>query len=147
LKIRFIDFIRSAFVKRDEKFRQKLSIFLICLFISVIIWFTIKMSDEYDTVIEIPVTFTHLPKNKVLTFVSDSVLQVEIIEKGSNLFRMLYVEEIDPVSISLRFLPVYPKGGVYYGMITPALLLNEIERTEYARKNYFNQSGYDLSFI
>jgi len=88
------------------------------------------MSDEYDTVIEIPVTFTHLPKNKVLTFVSDSVLQVEIIEKGSNLFRMLYVEEIDPVSISLRFLPVYPKGGVYYGMITPALLLNEIEREQ-----------------
>ena len=120
--------IRSAFVKRDEKFRQKLSIFSVCLVISIIIWFTIKLSDEYDTVVEIPVTFTHLPKSKVLTFVSDSVLQVEIIEKGSNLVRMLYVEEIEPVTISLRFLPVYPKNGIYYGMITPSLLINEIER-------------------
>jgi hypothetical protein len=130
LKISFIEFIRSAFGKRDEKFRQKLSIFLVCLLISIIIWFTIKLSDDYDTVVEIPVTFIHLPKNKVMTFVSDSVLQVEIIEKGSNLFRMLYVEKIQPVTISLRFMPVYPRGGVYHGMITPAQLINEIEREQ-----------------
>ncbi len=130
MKISFIEFIRSAFGKRDEKFRQKFSIFLVCLVISIIIWFTIKLSDDYDTIVDIPVTFTHLPKNKVLTFVSDSVLQVEIIEKGSNLFRMLYVEKIPPVTISLRFMPVYPRGGVYYGMITPSQLINEIEREQ-----------------
>lgn len=103
---------------------------MICLVISVIIWFTIKLSDDYDTVVEMPVTFTHFPKNKVLTFVSDSVLQVEILEKGSNLFRMLYVEGVTPVTISLRFLPIYPKGGVYQGIITPSLLINEIEREQ-----------------
>jgi hypothetical protein len=130
LKISFIDLLRSAFVKRDAKFRQKLSIFFVCLIISIIIWFTIKLSDEYDTVVEIPVTFTHLPKNKVLTSVSDSALQVEIVEKGSDLFRMLYVEQIQPVNISLRFLPIYPKNGVYHGMITPSLLINEIEREQ-----------------
>jgi hypothetical protein len=130
LKINFIDFIRSAFVKKDEKFRQKLSIFLVCLIISVIIWFTIKLSGEYDTVIQMPVTFTHMPKNKVMTFVSDTVLQVEIYEKGSNLLRMLYLEEISPVTVSLRFLPLYPKGGIYHGLITPSLLINEIEREQ-----------------
>jgi hypothetical protein len=130
LKISFIDLIRSAFGKRDEKFRQRLTIFFVCLLISVIIWFTLKLSDDYDTVIQMPVTFTHIPKNKVLTFVSDTTLQVEIIEKGSNLFRILYVEKPGPVSISLRFLPVYPKGGIYQGIITPSLFLNEIEREQ-----------------
>jgi hypothetical protein len=130
LKISFIDLVRSAFVKKDEKFRQRLSIFFVCLVISVIIWFTIKLSDEYDTVIQMPVTFTHLPKNKVLTYASDTTLQVEILEKGSNLFRMLYIEEIEPVTISLRFLPVYLKGGVYQVIITPSLLINEIEREQ-----------------
>jgi YbbR domain-containing protein len=77
-----------------------------------------------------PVTFTHLPKNKVLTFVSDTLLQVEILEKGSNLIRMIYVEEIEPVTISLRFLPIYLKGGVYQGIVTPSLLINEIEREQ-----------------
>jgi len=130
LKISFIDLIRSILGKRDEKFRQRLFIFLVCLVISVIIWFTIKLSDEYDTVIQIPVTFTHIPKNKVLTFASDTALQVEILEKGSNLLRMLYLEEIKPATISLRFLPVYPKGDVYQGIITPSLLINEIEREQ-----------------
>jgi hypothetical protein len=130
LKISFIDLIRSAFGKRDEKFRHKLSIFMVCLLISVIIWFTIKLSDEYDTVIQVPLTFTHLPKNKVLTSVSDTVLQVEIMEKGSNLFRMLYVEKAEPIRISLRFLPIYPKSGAYQGIIIPSMLVNEIERDQ-----------------
>jgi hypothetical protein len=130
LKISFIDLIRSAFGKKDEKFRQRLSIFFICLIISVIIWFTIKLSDEYDTVIQMPVTFTHIPKNKVLTFASDTILQVEIVDKGSNLFRMLYMEEIEPVPISLRFLPLYAEGGIYQGIISPSLLINEIEREQ-----------------
>jgi hypothetical protein len=128
LKISLIDLIRSAFGKKDENFRKRLSIFIVCVGISCIIWFTMKLSEEYDTVIQYPIQFTHLPKNKVLTFTSDSVLEVEIIEKGSNLFRMLYVNEPDPIEISLRFLPIYPKAGVYYGIITPSLLINEIER-------------------
>jgi hypothetical protein len=130
LKISFIDLIRSIFGKKDEKFRQRLSIFLVCLVISVIIWFTIKLSDEYDTVIQIPVTFSHIPKNKVLTYASDSVLQIEIFEKGSDILRMNYLEKIAPTSISLRFLPLYPKGEEYQGIITTSILINDIEREQ-----------------
>jgi len=128
LKISFIDLIRSIFGKKDEKFRQRLSIFLVCLVISVIIWFTIKLSDEYDTVIQIPLTYSHIPKNKVLTYSSDTVLQVEILEKGSDILRMMYLQEISPIVVSLRFLPLYPKGEEYLGFINPSMLINEIER-------------------
>lgn len=130
MKISFIDLIRSATRQRDEKFRKKLYIFLVCLVISVIIWFTIKFSDEYDVVIQMPVTYSHLPKNKVLTSTSDTVLQVEIVEKGSNLFRLLYIDRVRPVTVSLRFLPLYLKGNSYHGVITPSLLINEIEREQ-----------------
>lgn len=130
MKISFIDLYRSAFKKKDKKFRQRLSIFLVCLLISVIIWFTIKLSDNYDTVIEMPVTYINLPQNKILTFVSDTVLQVEILDQGSKLFRRIYVKESSPVLISLRFLPLYPNGNVYQGIITPSLLINEIEREQ-----------------
>ena len=128
MKISFIDLIRSIFGKKDEKFRQRLSIFLVCLVISVIIWFTIKLSDEYDTVIQIPLTYSHIPKNKVLTYSSDTVLQVEILEKGSDILRMMYLQEISPIVVSLRFLPLYPKGEEYLGFINPSMLINEIER-------------------
>lgn len=131
MKFSFIDLIRSAFSRKDEKFRKKLSVFLVCLVISIIIWFTLKLSDEYDRVIQVPVSFSYLPRNKVLTSVSDSVLQVEILDKGSNIFRMLYVEEMSPVVISLKYLPIYHiGGGVYQGIINTALLVNEIEREQ-----------------
>ena len=122
--------IRSIFGKKDEKFRQRLSIFLVCLVISIIIWFSIKLSDEYDTVIQIPVTFTHIPKNKSLIYASDSVLQVEIVDKGSNILKMLYLQKIMPTTISLRFLPLYQKGEEYQGIITPSALVNDIEREQ-----------------
>jgi hypothetical protein len=131
LKISFIDLIRSAFSRKDEEFRKKLSVFFICLLISVIIWFTLKLSEDYDKVIDVPITFTNIPKNKVLTSVSDSLLQVEILDKGSNIFRRIYVEEMTPVSVSLKYLPVYPRGGgIYQGIINTALLINEIERDQ-----------------
>lgn len=130
MKISFIDFIRSIFGKKDEKFRQKLSIFLVCLVISIIIWFTIKLSDEYDTLIQIPVIYTQIPANKILTYTSDSILQVGIFDKGSNILKRLLPHEIIPIPISLRFLPLYLKGDDFQGIVTPSLLINEIEREE-----------------
>lgn len=130
MKLSFIEFVRSAIQHRDEKFRKRFSIFLVCLVISIIIWFTVKMSNEYDTVIQMPVTFVNIPKNKVLTFASDSTLQVEVIEKGSRLFQMLYLQKVEPVSISLKYTSFTPENGSFSGMITPYLLINEIEREQ-----------------
>jgi hypothetical protein len=130
LKISFIDLISSIFKKKDEKFRQRLSIFLVCLVISVIIWLTIKLSDEYDTVMQIPVTYTHLPRNRVLTYASDTMLQVEIFEKGSDILKINYLQKITPVAINLRFIPLFPKGEKYQGIITPSLMINDIEREQ-----------------
>jgi YbbR domain-containing protein len=77
---------------------------------------------------DIPITFTNIPRHKVLTYASDSVIQIEILDKGSNIFRMLYVDEVSPVAVSLKYLPVYPRNGSFQGIINTALLINEIER-------------------
>lgn len=131
MKSSILDLIRSAFVRKDEKFRKKLSVFLICLLISVIIWFTLKLSDEYDVIIEVPVTFTNIPRNKVLTQVSETMLQVEVLEKGSDIFRRLHVEPANAVSVSLKYLPVYPKGdGIYQGILNTSMIITDIERSQ-----------------
>jgi hypothetical protein len=127
MKSSFVDLLKSAFGPKDEKFRQKLSIFLVCLVISMIIWFSTKLANNFDTVIEMPVTFSNIPKNKVLTKVSDSVLYVEIVEKGSDLFRMQYVQGIPPATISLKNISLYSKNGVYEGIIIPSAFINDIE--------------------
>jgi hypothetical protein len=122
-----VDLLRSAFGPKDEKFRQKLSIFLVCVVISIIIWFSTKLANTFDTVVEMPVTFSNIPKNKVLTKVSDSLLLVEIVERGSDLFRMQYVQGIGPATISLKNISLYNKNGAYEGILIPSTYINDIE--------------------
>jgi hypothetical protein len=128
LKINFIEFIQSAFRQRDEKFRQRLSVFLVCLVISIVIWITIKMANVYTTVIPVTVHFTHLPQNKVLTSVTDSIIRLEIKEKGSYLFNLHYLQARKPVSISLRFTPLYQKNDIISATVSPSALINDFER-------------------
>jgi hypothetical protein len=101
---------------------------MVCLGISIIIWITIKLSDKYDTVIQIPVTYTNIPKDKVMTYASDTVLHIEIFEKGSDILRMNYLQKIAPVAVNLKYLPLFPKDGEYEGIITTSLMINDIER-------------------
>lgn len=128
MKSSFLELIRSAFGPKDEKFRQRISIFSICLVISVIIWFSIKLANSYDTVIELPVSFINPPKNKVLTGISDSVLRVEIVDKGSDLFRLEYLQKNRQATINLKNVFLYNKGGRYESIVTPSAHLNEIEQ-------------------
>jgi hypothetical protein len=43
---------------------------------------------------------------------------------------MIYLKDAGPITVSLRFLPLARKNGVYQGVITPYLLINEIEREQ-----------------
>jgi hypothetical protein len=127
LKSSFIELIRSVFGPKDERFRQRLSIFLVCLVISVIIWFSIKLANNYDSIIEMPVTFTNLPKNKVLVGISDSVLKVEIVEKGSDLFRIQYVQKPMKATISLRNISLHNNNGIYEGILILSSFISDLE--------------------
>jgi hypothetical protein len=127
MKSSFIELIRSAFGPKDERFRQRLYVFLICLIISVIIWFSIKLANNYNSVIDMRVGFTNLPKNKALVSISDSLLRVEVVEKGSDLFRMQYFQGPMQATISLRNISLYNKNGEYEGIITPSSFISDIE--------------------
>ena len=127
MKSSLAELIRSAFGPKDEKFRQRFTIFLVCLLISIIIWFSIKLANEFNAVIEMPLTFTNIPKNKSLVGMSDSLIQVEIVEKGSDLFRMTYLQKPGPATISLKGISLSYKNGVYEGIVIPSTFISDIE--------------------
>lgn len=128
MKISFIESFRSASGKKDEKFRRSFYVFLVSLVTSVIIWFTVKLSNEYNTVISMPVKFSQLPMNMTLTSVSDSLLKVEVVDKGSVLFKLMHLQKPKPANISLRFTGFYLDNGVFHGIVVPSLYINDIER-------------------
>ena len=93
----------------------------------MIIWFSIKLANNYDSIIEMPVAFTSLPKNKVLVGMSDSVLRVEIVEKGSDLFRIQYVQKPIAATISLRNISLRNNNGTYEGILIPSSFISDLE--------------------
>ncbi|GAB1403110.1 hypothetical protein MASR1M74_02880 [Lentimicrobium sp.] len=88
----------------DGKLREKLSVFLFCLFFSVIMWGLIKLSHEYDITYKYRIQPTGMPENMVLVSQPDSVLSVSIRGSGVELYRRLF-------SSRMRNLPLSLEGG------------------------------------
>lgn len=51
----------------DLKFNRKLGIYLVCLLFSCLLWLLLTLSENYETDIIFPVTYSGIPANKVVT--------------------------------------------------------------------------------
>lgn len=94
------EWIEKARNPRDKSFRNSLYIFLICLIISLLIWFLIKMSDEYIAEVNVPVSYQNAPENKLLSKAGDH-LSVRIRAKGVDAFSAKYLSSQSPLVINL----------------------------------------------
>ena len=60
-------------------------VFIISIVIATFMWLLIKLSKEYEFVIQIPIEYTNLPSDKVLLKSADSILRINIIDNGFDL--------------------------------------------------------------
>ncbi len=97
----------------DANFRHKLYVFLICLLISIVIWFLIMLSNEAVTSLEYPVTFKNFPADMVLVNKPDSVLTFRIASGGFELITLKYLTRKKPVEIDLSNLNIEKSGDQY----------------------------------
>lgn len=93
--------IDNAHLPRDKQTRNHIYIFLICLGISLFIWFLIKMSDEYVSEIRMPVAYQNAPENKLLLN-ADQHVYVRLRAKGGDIFSSKYFSKHSPLNINLN---------------------------------------------
>ncbi|NPD44336.1 MULTISPECIES: hypothetical protein [unclassified Lentimicrobium] len=60
-------------------------VFLICLGISAFLWLLIKLSQEYEINVNIPVKYHNYPEDQILINKPDSVIQIRITDNGFDL--------------------------------------------------------------
>ena len=82
----FIEFIRNARKRKVEKFRNQLSVFLVCLVISIFLWILVHLSKEYFYTTEYRLNYTHVPWNMKMVNCSDSMLILTIRLQGYEFF-------------------------------------------------------------
>lgn len=127
MKLSIVDLFRNALRRRDAKYRKQLFIFLLCLVISVFVWFMLKLSSDYQSVIPIKIHFTNIPGNKTLTGMTDTTVTVSIKEKGTELLRIKYISRQQVAEVNLRNIRLARSGDGYRGYVLSSSLISPIE--------------------
>src|SRR5664279_6304449 len=86
LEPEFIEFIRNARKRKVEKFRTQLSVFLICMSISLFLWILVHLSKDYFYTAEYRLNYKQVPWNLKMAGCSDSTLILTIRLQGYEFF-------------------------------------------------------------
>ncbi|GAB4312440.1 MAG: hypothetical protein Kow00127_02960 [Bacteroidales bacterium] len=121
----------------DQRTRNKIYVFLVCLGISVFLWFLVTLSDETESVISYPLIFSDVPSGWVLEHPDDTVLAVRVSSSGFALLVEKYLTRHRPLTLSLSSLSL-PEEIQHYEAEIEAARLYRIVR---------EQSGLEGSLV
>jgi len=133
LEPEFIDFIRNARKRKVEKFRNQLSVFLICLGISIFLWILVHLSKEYFYTTEYRLNYTQVPWNMKLVSSSDSILVLTIRMQGYEFFsEQFFRHKKRECDVNLRGLKVkYDEDEAWGYLLTRTIARTIAEQTSY----------------
>ena len=125
MKQSFINFIKNNLL--NLRFRNEISVFIICFVSASLIWFLIKLSKEYYSSIDFPVTYVNLPVNKQLISKTDTVLTLRLKVQGYKLVSLKLFTEKRPIKISLSNIKLKnEQKGIYKTNIAVSQISHQI---------------------
>lgn len=126
--------------------KTQFSIFLVCLIISIFIWFLIKMSKDYTADISYKLIYNNAPANQIITEIYDSIIYVQIDSRGFDLMNRTYLNKSHPIEIDLRNIPVHKNRYRIGNYILSESILNQIRnQTEFP--NQIHRISPDTLFL
>ncbi len=126
MKSRFFEFVRKLRDPKDYKLRNRIYVFLICLGISVFIWFLIALSKESNTTIDFPIVFENVPDDLLLVNKTDSILSLRVSSGGFELFTFKYLSRKEEIKIDLSQIPLSREGNYYMSVFPTNKISKEI---------------------
>jgi len=101
LKSSIIDLFRQARKPKDIKFRNQLYVFLICLVISVFVWFLISLSQVYVSEVKYQLDYKNIPDDRILSGEGNKDVHLRVRSQGFSLFSMKYLTIRNPITVDL----------------------------------------------
>ncbi len=135
---RLTQVLRGGSVPQKIKFRRKLLVFSIFLFLSVAFWFLTALNKNYNTNIYYPVQYINLPQNRVLVNELPDRLRLQVNGHGYTLLGYKLRSRLVPIVFNVN-----------------SFSLNKIKNsassmyilTSYARDHIENQLNSELEVI
>ena len=146
MKLAISYILESAMRMKNLRDKARLSIFLICLLISVSIWLLIKMSKEYSSDVPYEINFVNPPSDQIITKAFDSVVYLKIDSRGSDLLTEIYFKKKKSLIIDLQNVKIYNTGSGFGYYILSSSLFNQI-RNQNEFPNSISKISPDTLYI
>jgi len=97
-------------------------IFLISIGISTFMWLLIKLSKEYEIIVNIPVEYENMPADKILIKTADSVIRVSLTDNGFDLIGSRIIATTNPLVLNTEKFRIkkLSKGKTKYFVLSNA---------------------------
>jgi hypothetical protein len=147
LKPDFIEFIQNARERRTANFRNQLSIFLVCLGISVFLWILVRLSKDYYYTVEYNLKYVQVPENLRLVYNSDKTLMLKMKVQGFDFFSERYFKPRDKnIEVSLRGIKVKYNGHNLSGFLLTQNIGRDIALQYSSPQDFFSATPDTLFF-
>lgn len=118
--------IRRILVPSRKHYRNKVSVFFICVSISFFMWGLIKLSRLYEAPVRYRIQYQNLPSDKVLVSAGDTVLTLFIKARGLELYSRMFNPEKNVINVNLSSLRLSRQGRRYHGYLRTSRFLKDI---------------------
>jgi hypothetical protein len=112
--------------QHNVKFRKKISVFLLCLLLSLLMWLFIKLTRDYTVDFNFKIEYRHYPRNLVLSETPDSILTVGVNAKGFELISARYLHGKRHLLVDFNDVRIRHSQGGYYARIATSQLMPQI---------------------
>ncbi len=131
--------IGNARQRRSDKFRNQLSVFIICLVLSAFIWALVRLSKDYYYTVEYRLEYTQVPSHLKFTGCSDTTLRLRFRIQGFEFFsEHLLAPQERTIEVSLRNMKMRYDGDRARGyMLTGSIGKEIISQTSFPTDVYF----------
>lgn len=109
---------QQATVKKATFINRRFSTFISCLLLSSLFWLFLKLSNEYQITIRIPVAYSNLPGNGLVAVELPDSVDAQVSASGFTLFAYRWTNAETPLNLDVR--QARSLGGGDYALATYA---------------------------
>jgi YbbR domain-containing protein len=108
------NFFQRLVANGELKLNRKLGIYIICLLLSCLLWMLITLSERYDTDIIFPVSYSNIPKSKVVINRLPETITATVNAVGFNLLWYKLKGHGDSITMEIPASKLREHNGNYY---------------------------------
>ncbi len=129
-----------------ERLNRRLNVFLVCLFISAVIWVLNALSKSYSTNIVFPVEHHGVPDDRIVTDPPPASFSLEVRSHGFQLLAYKLFSRQDPIKVDLSQLHYLDQKKRRKGYLLTEELLEDLSR-QFPEKTRIRNVEPDTLFV